>query len=195
MAGLAGALITGGDPLVTSTDALRRYVEPLLEIDTIRSVRIGTKSLALRPYRFTADRDADDLLRLFEQVVASGRILALMAHFTYPKELRPPVVREAPRRVRDTGPQGCFGVPRARGHATFRDAHARVSGLARTVRGPDLVDRSSRPTARARPVHGPETRVRGRPVPAGARGGLTTVRCRRAPVPSPPSHAPTAAGA
>ncbi|MGW2648240.1 hypothetical protein ACWC2T_25720 [Streptomyces sp. NPDC001393] len=37
---------------------------------------------------------------------------------------------------RDTGPQGYFGVPLARGHAIFRDAYARVSGLARTVRGP-----------------------------------------------------------
>ncbi|MFD3589587.1 KamA family radical SAM protein [Streptomyces sp. NPDC058683] len=177
---VSSALITGGDPLVMSTDVLRRYVEPLLETDTVRSVRIGTKSLAFWPYRFTTDRDADDLLRLFEQVVASGRHLALMAHFTHPQELRPTVVREAMRRVRDTGavircqgplvagindsaeawaelweetttlgavpyyqfverdtgPQGYFAVPLARGHAVFRDAYARVSGLARTVRGP-----------------------------------------------------------
>ncbi|MGW2648241.1 hypothetical protein ACWC2T_25725 [Streptomyces sp. NPDC001393] len=74
-----------------------------LQFDTVRSVRIGTKSLALWPYRFLTDRDADDLLRLFEKVVAGGRHLALMAHFTHPQELRPPVVREAMRRVRDTG--------------------------------------------------------------------------------------------
>lgn len=37
---------------------------------------------------------------------------------------------------RDTGPQGYFGVPLARGHEIFRDAYSRVSGLARTVRGP-----------------------------------------------------------
>ncbi|MFJ9247136.1 KamA family radical SAM protein [Streptomyces sp. NPDC101776] len=177
---VTSTLITGGDPLVMSTEVLRRYVDPLLEIDTVRSIRIGTKSLAFWPYRFTSDRDADDLLRLFEKVVASGRHLALMAHFTHPQELRPPVVREAMRRVRgtgagircqgplvagindsaeawaelwdetttlgavpyyqfverDTGPQGYFGVPLARGHQIFRDAYARVSGLARTVRGP-----------------------------------------------------------
>ncbi|MEV5959469.1 lysine 2,3-aminomutase [Streptomyces sp. NPDC051987] len=177
---VASVLVTGGDPLVMSTAVLRRYVEPLLRIDTVRSIRVGTKSLAFWPYRFTTDRDADDLLRLFEEVVASGRHLALMAHFTHPQELRPPVVRAAMRRVRDTGavircqgplvagindsadawarlweetttlgavpyyqfverdtgPQGYFGVPLARGHAVFRDAYARVSGLARTVRGP-----------------------------------------------------------
>jgi KamA family protein len=100
---VTSALITGGDPLVMSTEVLRRYVEPLLEIDTIRSIRIGTKSLAFWPYRFLTDRDADDLLRLLEKVVASGRNLALMAHFTHPQELRPPAVRAAMRRVRDTG--------------------------------------------------------------------------------------------
>ncbi|MFF4256029.1 hypothetical protein ACFY1L_32955 [Streptomyces sp. NPDC001663] len=47
---VTSALITGGDPLVMSTEVLRRYVEPLLEIDTVRSIRIGTKSLAFWPY-------------------------------------------------------------------------------------------------------------------------------------------------
>ncbi len=39
---------------------------------------------------------------------------------------------------RDTGPQGYFAVPLARGHRIFRDAYAQVSGLARTVRGPTM---------------------------------------------------------
>ncbi|MCT9114487.1 hypothetical protein N4G69_55435, partial [Streptomyces mirabilis] len=37
------------------------------------------------------------------KVVASGRHLVLMAHFTHPQELGPPVVRDAMRRVRRTG--------------------------------------------------------------------------------------------
>lgn len=86
---VTSALITGGDPMVMSTEVLRRYVEPLLEIESVQSIRIGTKSLAFWPYRFLTDRDADDVLRLFEKVVASGRHLALMAHFTHPQELRP----------------------------------------------------------------------------------------------------------
>ncbi|MGH1552829.1 hypothetical protein ACRAWF_14710 [Streptomyces sp. L7] len=87
---VTSTLITGGDPLVMSTEVLSRYVDPLLEIDTVRSIRIGTKSLAFWPYRFTTDRDADDLLRLFEKVVASGRHLALMAHFTHPRSCARP---------------------------------------------------------------------------------------------------------
>src|SRR5262249_41347259 len=60
-------------------------------------------SLSYWPYRFVTDADADDLLRLFDRVTASGRQLAVMAHITHPRELLPDVVTTAIRRVRDTG--------------------------------------------------------------------------------------------
>jgi len=102
---LTDLLITGGDPLVMSTAVLRRYIEPLLRDETehLISIRIGSKALAYWPYRFLTDRDADDLLRLFEEIVGSGRQLALMAHFSHPAELRTPECREAVRRIRETG--------------------------------------------------------------------------------------------
>lgn len=98
-------LITGGDPLVMSTEVLRRYVEPLLGpgLEHVRSIRIGTKSLSYWPHRFVSDSDADDLLRLFEEIRASGRHLAIMAHMSHPRELETDVAREAIRRVRSTG--------------------------------------------------------------------------------------------
>jgi KamA family protein len=98
-------LLTGGDPLVMKTKVLRRYVEPLLDpaLEHVDSIRIGTKALAYWPFKFVSDDDADDLLRLFEQVVESGRNLALMAHYTHPRELETEVAREALRRVRGTG--------------------------------------------------------------------------------------------
>ncbi len=98
-------LITGGDPLVMSTELLRRHVEPLLDpsLEHIRSIRIGTKSLSYWPHRFVSDSDADDLLRLFEEVRAAGRHLAVMAHVSHPRELETAVAREAIRRVRGTG--------------------------------------------------------------------------------------------
>lgn len=40
--------------------------------------------------------------------------------------------------VRDTGAQHYFGVPLVRAQEIFRDAYQRVSGLARTVRGPSM---------------------------------------------------------
>jgi KamA family protein len=181
---VTGVLITGGDPMIMGSAVLRRYVEPLLDpgLAHLESIRIGTKSLGYWPQRFVTDPDADDTLRLFERVTAAGKNLALMAHFSHPRELESPLVAEAVRRIsasgavirtqaplirsinddaltwaqmwrtqvrmgmvpyymfveRDTGPQGYFAVPLARGYQIFRDAYASVSGLCRTVRGPSM---------------------------------------------------------
>ncbi len=102
---VSGVLITGGDPMIMRADVLRRYVEPLLRpsLEHIESIRIGSKSLAYWPQRFVSDPDADDTLRLFESVVAAGRSLAFMAHFSHPRELQPPVVDTAAARIAATG--------------------------------------------------------------------------------------------
>jgi KamA family protein len=98
-------LVTGGDPMIMKTSVLRRYIEPVLteELPHLRNIRIGTKALAYWPQRFVTDPDADDLLRLFEEVVASGRHLALMAHYSHPAELGPEIARKAVQRVRGSG--------------------------------------------------------------------------------------------
>jgi KamA family protein len=181
---VTSVLITGGDPMVMKSHMLRRYVEPLLtpRLAHVTSIRIGTKALAYWPDRFTRDADADDVLRLYEQVRESGRTLALMAHYCHPRELEPAEARLALRRVRDTGAQvrcqaplirrinddadvwtelmnrevqlgahpyymfverdtgakGNFEVPLVRAHAIFTEAYRRVTGLARTIRGPSM---------------------------------------------------------
>ena len=179
---IRSVLLTGGDPMVMKTEVLRRYVEPLLELPQLESIRIGTKALAYWPFRFTTDDDADDLMRLFEQVVASGKNLAFMAHFSHPRELSTSAVREAIARIhrtgavirsqaplirhvnddsavwsdmwstqtalgivpyymfveRDTGASHYFRVPLADAFDVFHGAYTRVSGLARTVRGPSM---------------------------------------------------------
>jgi KamA family protein len=181
---VSSVLFTGGDPMIMKTNVLRRYIEPLLspEIEHLRSIRIGTKAPAYWPFRFLTDTDADDLLRLFEQVTRAGRHLALMAHFSHVRELETPAARKALRRIhrtgavirtqapvirhvndsskawadlwreqerlgvvpyymfveRDTGPKNYFEVPLARTLEIFSRAYRRVSGLARTVRGPSM---------------------------------------------------------
>jgi KamA family protein len=102
---VTSVLITGGDPMIMGSGVLRRYIEPLLGpgLEHVESIRIGSKSLAYWPQRFVTDPDADDTLRLFEQVVATGRTLAFMAHFSHPRELEPAVVAQAVRRIRATG--------------------------------------------------------------------------------------------
>jgi len=98
-------LITGGDPMVMSSALLRKTIEPLLvpSLGHIRSIRIGTKALSFWPYRFLTDADADDLLRLFEDVRSRGRRLAFMAHFSHPRELETNAVTMAIRRIRGAG--------------------------------------------------------------------------------------------
>ncbi len=98
-------LLTGGDPMTMRTRHLVAYLEPLVspEFEHIQTIRIGTKSLTYWPHRFVSDADADDLLRLFERLVKSGKHLAFMAHFDHSRELETTVVQEAIRRIRSTG--------------------------------------------------------------------------------------------
>ena len=102
---VTSVLFTGGDPLVMKTSVLRRYIEPLLDpsLEHVDSIRIGTKALAYWPYRFVTDRDADDLLRLFEDVRNAGKHVAMMAHYSHPRELAPGIAQEAVRRVQAAG--------------------------------------------------------------------------------------------
>lgn len=102
---ITDVLFTGGDPMIMKTTVLRRYIEPLLGegLEHIRTIRIGTKAPAYWPYRFTTDRDADDLMKLFEEVVAAGKHLAVMAHISHPRELSTPAAEQAMRRIIQTG--------------------------------------------------------------------------------------------
>src|SRR5690606_13088149 len=72
---VTSVLMTGGDPMIMGEPVLRRYIEPLLEVETLESIRIGTKSLAYWPQRFVTDPDADDTLRQFVQVSIAGKYL------------------------------------------------------------------------------------------------------------------------
>lgn len=102
---VTNVLVTGGDPLVMTAPLLRQYLEPLLDpsLEHLRSIRIGTKATTFWPYRFFADEDSDELLRLFEEVVAAGKHLAIMAHYSHPRELATGAARKAVRKIRETG--------------------------------------------------------------------------------------------
>ena len=178
---ITDVLVTGGDPLIARAAVLRRHLAPLLAPDLERiNIRIGTKAPAYWPHRFLGDRDADELLRLFEEVVAAGRHLTLVVHYSHPRELETEPARLALARIlatgatvrcqapvvrhvndsagvwadlwslqvrsgaipyymfveRDTGPRRYFELSLARALEIYEGASARVSGLARTARGP-----------------------------------------------------------
>ncbi len=76
-------LFTGGDPLTAKANIISAYIEPLLtkEFSHIRNIRIGSKTLSYWPYRFLTDKDADDLLRLFEKVKKSWQTSCFSGSF------------------------------------------------------------------------------------------------------------------
>ena len=182
---ISDVLITGGDPMIMRTDVIRSYLAPLLapgRAPNLRTIRIGSKALAYWPQRFVSDDDADALIGLFRQVVASGRQLAFMAHINHGAEVASPVTQEAIGRLRragvqirtqtpllrqinadpdaltemwqlqtqlgcipyylfvarDTGAQRYFELPLEETWRIFRSAYSRLSGVARTVRGPSM---------------------------------------------------------
>lgn len=100
-------LFTGGDPMTMSASMLSAYIEPLLQpdFDHVRTIRIGTKSLAYWPYRFLTDDDSEDIIRLFEKIINSGKNLSIQAHFNHPVELSTEAVEKAIQRIRATGAQ------------------------------------------------------------------------------------------
>ncbi len=87
------------------TRYLRYYLLPLTDAayEHIQTIRIGTKSLSFWPFRYLTDPDADDLLRLLEDLGRRGKHVAIMAHYNHWRELETPQASAAIRRVVDTG--------------------------------------------------------------------------------------------
>lgn len=102
---ISDLLLTGGDPMVMSGDIFRQYIDAILDanITTLKTIRIGTKTLAYWPYRYVTDPDADTILKTFEKITRSGKQVAFMAHFNHYKELSTDVVKLAVRRINNTG--------------------------------------------------------------------------------------------
>jgi L-lysine 2,3-aminomutase len=100
-------LITGGDPMVMKAKRLAEYVDALLHsgLKNLSTIRIGTKALSFWPYRFTTDNDSKELLSLFKKIVDSGKHLAIMAHFSHPRELQTEAAKEAIAKILETGAQ------------------------------------------------------------------------------------------
>lgn len=98
-------LFTGGDPMVMKYQKLKTYIEPFLshQFEHIQNIRIGTKSLAYWPYRFITDSDSNQILKLFEKIIRSGKHLSIMAHFSHYNELQTKIVNEAIQKLRNIG--------------------------------------------------------------------------------------------
>jgi L-lysine 2,3-aminomutase len=125
-------LFTGGDPMVMSAALLKSYILPLLSspgTQHLDTIRIGTKSLAYWPYRYLSDPDSKDVLSLFEEVGKQGKHLTVQAHFSHPRELETPAVREAMRLIQMTGAKIRTQSPLIRGVNDSAETWARMWNL------------------------------------------------------------------
>lgn len=100
---ISDVLFTGADPLVLKAETLKKYIDPILDIDSVKVIRISSKSLGWWPFRFTTDKDADALLDLFKYIQSRGKHLNFCAHFTHVRELEHTEVKKAIQKIRATG--------------------------------------------------------------------------------------------
>ncbi|MBN2013054.1 KamA family radical SAM protein [candidate division KSB1 bacterium] len=77
-------LLTGGDPLVMSTNKLTNIIRQIREIPHVHIIRIGSKMPAFNPYRIINDPTFIDMLRTYS---LNKKKIYLMAHFNHPREL------------------------------------------------------------------------------------------------------------
>jgi len=100
-------LFTGGDPMIMKASLFATYIDKLLDADlpNLKTIRIGTKALSYWPYKVLTDKDADETLDTFRRIISKGKHLAIMAHFNHLVELKTGSVKQAIKKMRETGAQ------------------------------------------------------------------------------------------
>ena len=81
---ITNVLLTGGDPLMLSTDQLEGILRPLREIEHVGIIRIGSKMPAFNPFRIIDD---PELLAVLSRYSTQERRIYIMCHFNHPREL------------------------------------------------------------------------------------------------------------
>jgi KamA family protein len=90
-------LLTGGDPMILSTQKLRKIIRTLRKIDHVKIIRIGSKMTAYNPFRFLND---DDLMEMFRKYSQPDRRIYMVCHFDHPRELTPEAREAIDRLIR-----------------------------------------------------------------------------------------------
>ncbi len=81
---ITNVLLTGGDPLILSTERLRNIIQQIRQIDHVRIIRIGSKIPAFNPYRILNDAR---LIAVLKEYSLPTKRIYIMTHFNHPKEL------------------------------------------------------------------------------------------------------------
>jgi len=77
-------LLTGGDPLIMSTEKLAKIIRSVRQVDHVKIIRIGTKMVAFNPHRIIND---PSLMELIEENSQAGKRIFIMGHFNHPREI------------------------------------------------------------------------------------------------------------
>ncbi len=94
---IKNVVISGGDPLLLPTEALRSMLEALRDIEHLNYVRIGSRAPVVFPMRLFDD-ELIELLADFNR----DKPLYLPTHFNHPREITP-LASEAVQRLRSAG--------------------------------------------------------------------------------------------
>ncbi|MDD5418807.1 MAG: KamA family radical SAM protein, partial [Methanomicrobiaceae archaeon] len=108
---ITNVLLTGGDPLILSTERLEAITRQVREIDHVQIIRIGTKIPAYNPYRI---RNDPSLLEMIRQYSTDEKRIYAMIQFTHPNELTD-VAIESVGLLQDAGAMLMHQTPLIRG--------------------------------------------------------------------------------
>ncbi|ABK13935.1 MAG: KamA family radical SAM protein [Methanothrix sp.] len=81
---ITNVLLSGGDPLMLSTERLEEIVRRLRDIDHVQIIRIGTKLPVYNPFRITED---PSLLEIVKRYSHENRRIYFVIQFNHPKEI------------------------------------------------------------------------------------------------------------
>ncbi len=108
---ITNVLLTGGDPLLLSTEHLEYIIKELHAIEHVKIIRIGSKMPSFNPMRITED---GALLRMLRKYSAPETRIYIMTHFDHPNELTPQAI-DAIQALNDAGVTLCNQCPILKG--------------------------------------------------------------------------------
>lgn len=94
---------TGADPMTLGIKMFKKYLEPVLEVESVKVIHVTTKSLAWWPFKYTTDPDAEELFAFLKQIIEKGIRFNFYGHFSHFKELEHPAVALAVQKILATG--------------------------------------------------------------------------------------------
>lgn len=81
---ITNVLLTGGDPLILSSEKLEDILRPLRKIQHVQIIRIGTKMPAFNPMRIIDD---PELPAVISRYSTRTKRVYFMTHFNHPREI------------------------------------------------------------------------------------------------------------